>query len=390
MPDMNPDQTVIPDGPYAGMNPTPSSVRAEGPYARMAGEVAKRGRYGDTMLMHVNPLEVEALSRAYPGMVTKNPDTGYPEAFWFLPAVIQALAAVGPTVAAGAATFLPQAVATGLGSVVGAIPTLASSALGGLSSALTAAGLPGMATAGKLTAAGIGKLGAALPTISGKIAAAGQTMAGGEGLAGALTSGAAKLGGLAGKGLAAPVNATAKVLGTGTTGGGGGGGAAAGVPPVTGAPPAAPPPAAPPPGDLGIGEIIAKTGKMSQTPAQLAADVIKGGGEVVKTGAQSQPLGQQILNMGGSAAKDLVTIGAKNIAPAATPWTTGQMLAGGLLGAQAIDAIIAATADEDEEDWKNAKSSYAGPSSWSGRTYTGGGGGGGTGEQSYYSSGRVG
>ena len=70
--------------------------------------------------------------------------------------------------------------------------------------------------------------------------------------------------------------------------------------------------------------------------------------------------------------------------------TTGEKLAGGLLGAQAIDMIIAATAKEDEEDWKSAKSSYGGPSSWSGRTYTGGSGGGGTGEQSYYSSGRVG
>ena len=239
MPDMNPDQTVIPDGPYADMDPMPTAARSEGPYARMAGEVAKRGRYGDTMLMHVNPLEVEALSRAYPGMVTKNPDTGYPEAFWFLPAIAQALAAVGPTVAAGAAMVLPQAVATGIGSVVGAVPGMLGTALGsgGLSGALTAAGLPGMATAGELTAAGIAKLGTALPTISGKIAAAGQTMAGGEGLAGALHTGMQTVGSGLGEVLAAPVNAAAEVLGTGTTGA---------PPPVPGPSPFPPPPLTPP------------------------------------------------------------------------------------------------------------------------------------------------
>ena len=52
-------------------------------YRRMASEVADRGRYGDSMLMHVNPREVAALDQIAPGTITTNPDTGYPEAFLF-------------------------------------------------------------------------------------------------------------------------------------------------------------------------------------------------------------------------------------------------------------------------------------------------------------------
>ena len=41
--------------------------------------VAAQGRYGDTMLLHVNPIEVEALAKNMP--ITVNPETGQPEAF---------------------------------------------------------------------------------------------------------------------------------------------------------------------------------------------------------------------------------------------------------------------------------------------------------------------
>ena len=40
--------------------------------------VAAQGRYGDTMLLHVNPIEVEALAKTMP--ITVNPETGQPEA----------------------------------------------------------------------------------------------------------------------------------------------------------------------------------------------------------------------------------------------------------------------------------------------------------------------
>jgi len=55
-------------------------------YKQSAQKLAKQGRYGDTMLMHVNPKEVAGLN--YLGMkygtrVTVNPSTGLPEAFNF-------------------------------------------------------------------------------------------------------------------------------------------------------------------------------------------------------------------------------------------------------------------------------------------------------------------
>ena len=42
--------------------------------------VAAQGRYGDSMLMHVNPAEVKGLASALP--LTVNPQTGQPEAFY--------------------------------------------------------------------------------------------------------------------------------------------------------------------------------------------------------------------------------------------------------------------------------------------------------------------
>ena len=41
--------------------------------------IASKGRYGDTMLMHVNPMEVNAIAQQVP--LTINPETGQPEAF---------------------------------------------------------------------------------------------------------------------------------------------------------------------------------------------------------------------------------------------------------------------------------------------------------------------
>jgi hypothetical protein len=58
--------------------------------------LASKGRYGDTMLMHVNPKEVAGL-----GGLTINPDTGLPEAFWaMLPFLAKAMI-IGAGVGAG-------------------------------------------------------------------------------------------------------------------------------------------------------------------------------------------------------------------------------------------------------------------------------------------------
>ena len=85
------------------------------PLQGMANEMAGYGRYGDSMLVHMNPMEVQGIAALSPtGQLTTNPVTGQPEAFLpflapllgsvlgtsLLPTVIPALA--GKTALAGA------------------------------------------------------------------------------------------------------------------------------------------------------------------------------------------------------------------------------------------------------------------------------------------------
>src|SRR5210317_913855 len=75
--------------------------------------VASQGRYGDSMLLHVNPAEVKGLAQAVP--LTINPQTGQPEAFLpFLAPVLGSLA--GGTLLAGAtgSALLGSAIGSGL------------------------------------------------------------------------------------------------------------------------------------------------------------------------------------------------------------------------------------------------------------------------------------
>ena len=80
--------------------------------------VANQGRYGDSMLMHVNPAEVRGLASAMP--LTTNPQTGQPEAFLpFLAPLLGSLAGstllTGSTLGGLAASGLSSAVASGIG-----------------------------------------------------------------------------------------------------------------------------------------------------------------------------------------------------------------------------------------------------------------------------------
>jgi hypothetical protein len=84
--------------------------------------VAAQGRYGDSMLMHVNPAEVRGLAQVAP--LTINPKTGQPEAFLpFLAPLIGSF--LGPKVLGGLATkylgktALTAALKGGLGSAIG-------------------------------------------------------------------------------------------------------------------------------------------------------------------------------------------------------------------------------------------------------------------------------
>lgn len=128
-------------------------------------ELQKKGRYGDTILAHINPQEAMLLKLAG-GSGTINPDTGLPE--FFLPFVLPF---------AGGALGMFGAGALGLG-------TLGTLLLSGLGS-----GLGGM-IGSKDRRLGFGKaalLGASLPTMAG-LAGAGLTGLGATTLGGGLTS----------------------------------------------------------------------------------------------------------------------------------------------------------------------------------------------------------
>ena len=97
-----------------------------------AEAVRQKGRFGDTVLMHVNPEEAKALAHGSGGYLTTNPDTGLPEAF--LPALLPLIGGLGGTALAtsGALTglgaagaflsanpFLAGAIGSGLGKFIG-------------------------------------------------------------------------------------------------------------------------------------------------------------------------------------------------------------------------------------------------------------------------------
>ena len=52
------------------------------PMQPMANQMAQYGRYGDSMMVHMNPIEVQGIAALSPtGQLTRNPVTGQPEAF---------------------------------------------------------------------------------------------------------------------------------------------------------------------------------------------------------------------------------------------------------------------------------------------------------------------
>ena len=117
-------------------------------YGGIADELASKGRYGDSMLMHVNPIEVEGLSSLVP--ITRNPHTGLPEAFW--PLVIGAV--LGATVGGVRAKKMDVPLWQGIlgGAALGAT---AGSGLGAMAApAAAAAPVGGAGTAAALTAQG--------------------------------------------------------------------------------------------------------------------------------------------------------------------------------------------------------------------------------------------
>ena len=143
--------------PYSGI-PQARGVAAvaeggsidEAPLSPMADQLASRGRYGDSMLLHVRPDELQGLASL--GTLTINPDTGLPEAFSFksLAPVIGGIAGsiilpgIGGPLFSGA---LGVGLGAGLGSFAGGLiagQKPGQAALGGLISGATAGFMQGL------------------------------------------------------------------------------------------------------------------------------------------------------------------------------------------------------------------------------------------------------
>ncbi len=122
---------------------------------QLSSEVAKRGRNGDTMLIHVNPREVaglQYLGERYGAKMTINPDTGLPEAFNFMRFM--------PMIAGAALS--PFITPVGAAAVVGSVEGIRTKSLtGGLKGALGAYG--GASLASGLAGFGAEGLGASAP-----------------------------------------------------------------------------------------------------------------------------------------------------------------------------------------------------------------------------------
>ena len=116
-------------------------------YAPQASNLASKGRYGDSMLVHMNPAEVGIMNAISGNQMTINPETGQPEAFAFLLPMLGGLLGAG---AAGSLGYglLGTAALTGLGSGIGqtaATGSLKDGILTGLGS-FALAGLGGLAS----------------------------------------------------------------------------------------------------------------------------------------------------------------------------------------------------------------------------------------------------
>ena len=154
--------------PYSGI-PQARGVAAvaeggsinEAPLSPMADELASRGRYGDSMLLHVRPDELQGLASL--GTLTINPDTGLPEAFSFkslLPAVgaIAGSVLLGPAFAPIFGSAFGVGIGAGLGSFAGGLVAgqkPGQAALGGLISGATAGFMQGFAPGLEGTAPGL-------------------------------------------------------------------------------------------------------------------------------------------------------------------------------------------------------------------------------------------
>lgn len=128
------------------------------PLQRNADELARYGRYGDSMLVHMNPAEVQGIASLSPtGKLTRNPVTGQPEAF---------LPFLAPLLAKAAPALLAKAGLGGLASAAAAAPGVTSAITSGLVTGVAEGDLEKGIMAG-ITSFGIGKaMGAASDAVN--------------------------------------------------------------------------------------------------------------------------------------------------------------------------------------------------------------------------------
>jgi len=165
-----------------------------------ADNLARTGRYGDTMLLHVSPSEVQGLdalakSIGYEGLTT-NPTTGLKEAFLFAPLL-------APMLAGGLGGFTGTALGTGL--LAGGLGAAEAAARGmddplkqGLMAGITAGGLSAIGDAASAATGGAdaaaGAAGGAEALAAGAPSAATAPVAAGTGIETALPSAGAPSG----------------------------------------------------------------------------------------------------------------------------------------------------------------------------------------------------
>ena len=148
------------------------------PLQPQAEQMAQYGRYGDSMLVHMNPAEVQGIASLAPGgRLTTNPVTGQPEAF--LPFLAPLL---------GSALGSAALTGVGAGGLLGAAG-MSSALAGAIGSGLTTAAITGDLKEGLvsgLTGFGIGKaLGAGLDAAKGVTESVAAVDAAKEGVAAA-------------------------------------------------------------------------------------------------------------------------------------------------------------------------------------------------------------
>jgi len=130
------------------------------PMQEEASELAERGRYGDTTLVHMTPGEVQGLASL--GQLTINPDTGLPEAF-SLKSMLPIIGGIAGSIllpgigtALGASALGATAIGAGLGTTAGGLlagQSLGDAALSGVMSGAMSFGMGSLMGAGDVAGA---------------------------------------------------------------------------------------------------------------------------------------------------------------------------------------------------------------------------------------------